>query len=43
VGLSRWWLRRFRYGPAEWLWRAWTRLTPRPDGGHDGSHSAGAP
>lgn len=21
---SRWWLARFRYGPAEWLWRAFT-------------------
>lgn len=24
VVLSRWWLDRFRFGPAEWLWRAWT-------------------
>jgi len=22
--LSRWWLARFRFGPAEWLWRALT-------------------
>jgi uncharacterized protein len=22
--LSAWWLRRFQYGPVEWLWRAWT-------------------
>jgi uncharacterized protein len=22
--LSRWWLRRFRFGPAEWLWRTLT-------------------
>jgi len=22
--LSRWWLARFRFGPAEWLWRWWT-------------------
>lgn len=22
--LSRWWLARFRYGPVEWLWRAFT-------------------
>lgn len=21
VGLSHWWLKRFRFGPAEWLWR----------------------
>lgn len=27
---SRWWLARFRYGPMEWLWRAftWWRLPP---------------
>ena len=24
IGLSRWWMRRFRFGPAEWLWRAAT-------------------
>jgi len=22
--LSRWWLSRFQFGPAEWLWRAIT-------------------
>jgi uncharacterized membrane protein YeiB len=22
VVASRWWLRRFRYGPVEWLWRS---------------------
>ena len=31
LGLSRWWLRHFRFGPAEWLWRSlsygrWQRL-----------------
>jgi uncharacterized membrane protein YeiB len=26
VLLSHWWLRRFRYGPLEWLWRAVTYL-----------------
>jgi uncharacterized protein len=26
VLVSRWWLRRFRYGPMEWLWRAATWL-----------------
>lgn len=24
IALSHWWLRRFRFGPAEWLWRAAT-------------------
>ena len=30
VGLSHWWLARFRFGPAEWLWRSLTygRLQP---------------
>lgn len=30
VLVSRWWLRRFRFGPAEWLWRSLTygRLQP---------------
>lgn len=30
LAASRWWLRRFRYGPCEWLWRALTygRLPP---------------
>lgn len=27
---SRPWLRRFRYGPAEWLWRSLTLLAPQP-------------
>ena len=26
IGFSHWWLARFRYGPAEWLWRAITYL-----------------
>ncbi|MBP2580575.1 putative membrane protein YeiB [Streptomyces sp. PvR006] len=30
VGASRWWLRRYRYGPAEWLLRAWITLTRPP-------------
>lgn len=30
VGLSRWWLARFQYGPAEWMWRAVTYLTWPP-------------
>ncbi len=24
VGLSNWWLRRFKFGPAEWVWRSLT-------------------
>ncbi len=24
IGLSNWWLRRYRFGPAEWLWRSFT-------------------
>ncbi|MCX8115156.1 MAG: DUF418 domain-containing protein [Burkholderiaceae bacterium] len=24
IAFSTWWLRRFRFGPVEWLWRAWT-------------------
>ncbi|HEU4373183.1 MAG TPA: DUF418 domain-containing protein, partial [Telluria sp.] len=27
VAVSHWWLARFRYGPAEWLWRAVTYMT----------------
>ncbi|MFB7586165.1 DUF418 domain-containing protein [Streptomyces sp. NPDC056169] len=27
---ARWWLRRYRYGPLEWLLRAWTTLTRPP-------------
>jgi uncharacterized protein len=30
VLLSRWWLARFRFGPAEWLWRTVTYLRPQP-------------
>ena len=28
--LSRWWMRRFVYGPVEWLLRAFTNLVPPP-------------
>jgi uncharacterized protein len=24
IGFSRWWLARFRFGPAEWVWRTLT-------------------
>ena len=27
---SRWWLARFRFGPAEWLWRCFTYLRVQP-------------
>ena len=30
VFVSRWWLRRFRFGPMEWLWRSLTYLEPQP-------------
>jgi len=28
--VSPWWLERFRFGPAEWLWRTMTYLRPQP-------------
>jgi uncharacterized protein len=30
VAASRWWLARFRLGPAEWLWRSLTYWRPQP-------------
>lgn len=30
VVFSHWWLARFRFGPAEWLWRSLTYLSPQP-------------
>lgn len=30
VVVSRWWLARFRFGPAEWLWRSLTYWQPQP-------------
>jgi uncharacterized protein len=30
VLLSRWWLRRFRFGPVEWLWRTLMYGTVQP-------------
>ncbi|HRQ65687.1 MAG TPA: DUF418 domain-containing protein [Xanthomonadaceae bacterium] len=30
VQLSRWWLTRYRFGPAEWLWRSLTYLRAQP-------------
>jgi uncharacterized protein len=30
VLISNWWLRHFRFGPVEWLWRCVTYWTPQP-------------
>jgi uncharacterized protein len=30
IPLSRWWLRRFQFGPVEWLWRSLTYGRPQP-------------
>jgi len=30
IPLSVWWLRRFRFGPVEWLWRSLTYWQPQP-------------
>ena len=30
VGFSRWWLRRYLYGPIEWLWRTLMYGHPQP-------------
>jgi uncharacterized protein len=30
VAGCQWWLKRFRYGPAEWLWRSLTYLNAQP-------------
>jgi uncharacterized protein len=30
IPFSHWWMRRFRYGPAEWLWRSLTYLKLQP-------------
>jgi uncharacterized protein len=30
IPLSLWWLKRFRFGPAEWLWRSLTYGNPQP-------------
>jgi uncharacterized protein len=30
IVFSRWWLARFRFGPAEWLWRSLTYGRPQP-------------
>ena len=30
IVFSRWWLKRFRFGPAEWLWRSLTYGRPQP-------------
>jgi uncharacterized protein len=30
IALSSWWLHRFRFGPAEWLWRSLTYGARQP-------------
>lgn len=30
IPFSQWWMQRFYYGPAEWLWRSLTYLKPQP-------------
>ena len=30
IPISHWWMKRFRYGPAEWLWRSMTYLKLQP-------------
>jgi uncharacterized protein len=30
VVVSNWWAQRFRFGPAEWLWRSLTYMKPQP-------------
>jgi uncharacterized protein len=30
IPFSHWWMKRFYYGPAEWLWRSLTYLKPQP-------------
>jgi uncharacterized protein len=30
VAASAWWLRRYRFGPMEWLWRSWMYGEPQP-------------
>ncbi len=30
VNFSRWWLKRFRFGPVEWLWRSLAYWKPQP-------------
>jgi uncharacterized protein len=30
IAVSTWWIRHFRYGPAEWLWRSLTYMRAQP-------------
>jgi uncharacterized protein len=36
VTVSNWWALRFRFGPAEWLWRSLTYMKPQPFRRHGG-------
>jgi len=30
IPFSHWWMKRFKYGPMEWVWRSLTYLKPQP-------------
>lgn len=40
VAVARWWLARFRFGPAEWLWRSLTYGQPQPWRGGDAERAS---
>ncbi|CAN5158107.1 hypothetical protein BH09PSE6_BH09PSE6_32920 [soil metagenome] len=42
VALSHWWLRHFRFGPMEWVWRSLTYLKPQPWRARSGAATATA-
>jgi len=42
VPLSAWWLRRYRFGPAEWAWRSLTYGRPQPLRAHAADGRSGA-
>jgi uncharacterized protein len=43
VPASVWWLKRFRFGPAEWVWRSLSYGSPQPMRVRRGGHSTSAP